>query len=100
MQKLPKLLVFALSYNVLFALPMGMEVVSGEISSQSLKGALEITASDRSVLHWDSFSIDENESLTFLLPHSDAFTLNRGQLFQQYLFGYPPHHNGFSLHLC
>ncbi len=53
-------------------------VVSGSIEiSQPISSHQVITASDKAVLHWDDFSIDQGKTLEFILPDSKASVLNR-----------------------
>lgn len=53
-------------------------VVSGSAEiSQPVSSHQIITASDKAVLHWDDFSIDQGKTLEFILPESKASVLNR-----------------------
>lgn len=62
----------------LVALPVGAEVVQGEASFQSSSpNHLEITASDKAVIHWQDFSIQSKEVTRFVQPGKDAAVLNR-----------------------
>ncbi len=67
------------SASSLFALPEGGTTGSGNVTfDYSVPGALTITStSDRSIVNWDSFSIDTSESTTITLPSSTSAILNR-----------------------
>ncbi|MBI5345766.1 MAG: filamentous hemagglutinin N-terminal domain-containing protein [Chlamydiae bacterium] len=62
----------------LLANPEGANVVSGDVSISSMDPAtLNISASDKSIINWNSFSIKANETTNFLMPNSEASVLNR-----------------------
>jgi len=52
-------------------------VVHGSGSIKSGKNHLEVTTSDRAILHWNEFSIGKGESTTFVQPNSSSVVLNR-----------------------
>lgn len=56
---------------------MGCEVASGNAVIRSDLQIMEIEASDRSLLRWNSFCINEGEETRFILPSSDSIILNR-----------------------
>ncbi|PIU39795.1 MAG: hypothetical protein COT00_05085, partial [Candidatus Omnitrophica bacterium CG07_land_8_20_14_0_80_50_8] len=61
-----------------WALPQGQEVVSGTASfDQTDASTLNITASDKSIIQYNSFSIGANEKVNFIMPSLDSFLLNR-----------------------
>lgn len=62
----------------LAALPQGAEVKHGkaEFSSES-SDHLTITASDKTIIHYDQFNIGEKEGVRFVQPHAKATLLNR-----------------------
>ena len=62
----------------LIALPEQPNVVSGDVAiAYPSADILQITASDRSIIDWGSFSISPSEMTRFLQPSSDAVVLNR-----------------------
>ncbi|MBX7066800.1 MAG: filamentous hemagglutinin N-terminal domain-containing protein [Parachlamydiales bacterium] len=69
---------FALIPFALFALPQNPEVVHGSVQFDgATKNELNIAATDRSIIHWDSFSIDPQETVTFTQPTIGSAILNR-----------------------
>ncbi len=62
-----------------YGLPAGGSVVTGEASIESVSpNQLEIhQASDRAILHWETFSISPEGQVIFHQPSVDASTLNR-----------------------
>ena len=60
-----------------FALPIEMQVISGEASATSSNFAMQITASDKTILHWKDFSIAKGEMTQILLPNASSQVLNR-----------------------
>ena len=67
-------LVYAIAVE---ALPQGAIVEQGTVDSLAFSENLQITATDRSVIQWDQFSIGETESVQFIQPSVDAVVLNR-----------------------
>ncbi|MBX7066124.1 MAG: filamentous hemagglutinin N-terminal domain-containing protein [Parachlamydiales bacterium] len=60
------------------ALPGSLEVSSGSAElNLSSPEVLEILASDKSILNWQEFSIQENEKVIFALPDVSSCVLNR-----------------------
>lgn len=71
-------LLFSLFPLTLSALPQGAEVKSGEVSFQEIgQGKLLVKASDRAILHYESFNIAEGESVEFVQPKKTSTVLNR-----------------------
>ena len=60
----------------LFANPTGLEIKDGN-ASYARGNECVIQASDGAVLHWQSFSIDPNETVTFVQPSDSAWALNK-----------------------
>jgi len=65
------------SIGVISAGPENLSVVSGDVELKSASQLCEITATDRSILEWDSFSIREGETVQFFQPSEIASVLNR-----------------------
>ncbi len=61
----------------IFGLPTGQDVVSGSVSFQTDKTQMNITASDKSIINYDSFSIDKDELVKFIQPSVNSVVLNR-----------------------
>lgn len=62
----------------LWSNPQNPNVVSGTVTFDTPDSKiLNVTASDRSIINWDSFSIDIGETTFFNLPSSTATVLNR-----------------------
>lgn len=60
------------------ALPTGLSWAAGEGAAiEKADFRLEISVPERAVLHWDDFSIRENEIVTFIQPGESAAVLNR-----------------------
>lgn len=57
--------------------PSGPTVMGGEASAIEKNNTLEITTSDRAVIHWDSFSIGAGETTRFVQPGIDSAVLNK-----------------------
>ncbi len=70
--------ILALWIGPLFSLPQGFKTCegNGELNLSSPTAA-EIICSDNAILDWSDFSIEENESVRFTQPHSQATVLNR-----------------------
>ncbi len=71
-----------------FAAPSGLHVSRGSAELQSAEAALQIAASDRAILEWESFSSGADEVIRFLQPDAASLVLNRvtGEN-PSYLFG-------------
>ncbi len=73
-----KTLAFAVLTNLAFAtLPHGELVKSGEVAFQREAGSLSVTASDRAIIEWKSFSIGTGEAARFLQPTNSSVVLNQ-----------------------
>jgi len=54
------------------------EVVSGSAQIEGNQSThLQITTSDKAIIHYDSFTISENQKVTFIQPKSTSAVLNR-----------------------
>ena len=61
-----------------YSLPAGYTTVSGEASfDESNSNTLLVTASDRAIVEFDTFSIAPHEMVRFIQPHQDASVLSR-----------------------
>ncbi|HEY4255096.1 MAG TPA: filamentous hemagglutinin N-terminal domain-containing protein, partial [Chlamydiales bacterium] len=73
-----RFLAFLLYTPFLLALPTAPEVVSGEASCvQETPQSLQITASDKAILHFDSFGVGAGEEVRFIQPNSRSSVLGR-----------------------
>jgi filamentous hemagglutinin family protein len=63
--------------SALLANPSGAEVKSGSASMQTVGQLLEVKAADRSIIHWNDFSIQIGETTRFVQPSSSSTVLNR-----------------------
>lgn len=63
--------------SALLANPSGGSVQAGDVSMQTFDNTLEIHASDRSIIHWDDFSISMGETTRFIQPSASSAVLNR-----------------------
>ncbi|MBX7067459.1 MAG: filamentous hemagglutinin N-terminal domain-containing protein [Parachlamydiales bacterium] len=62
----------------LFALPHGMQVVSGDVKTSSeTQNHLNISLESDSWLDWESFSIDPSEKVSFHFPSPNVCAINR-----------------------
>lgn len=68
---------FAFYAHPLFANPAGASVVNGAVNMQTTGNTLAITASDRSIINWQGFSIGAGETTQFIQPSANASVLNR-----------------------
>lgn len=72
------LLTLSLLPLALFAKPSGPDVVQGEATfAHPTKTSMQIVTGDRTIIHWDDFSIDANETTYFIQPGSSSAVLNR-----------------------
>ena len=72
-----KALIFSFLWGTLFANPANPQVISGEAYFNSQGTTLEVTASDRAIIEWGVFNIQENETARFIQPNRLASVLNR-----------------------
>src|SRR3990167_2125668 len=65
--------------QLLYALPSGYSVESGEVSfdNTSDPSILTITASDQAIINFDSFSIAQNEMVQFIQSSDTSSVLSR-----------------------
>ena len=78
LRKLLFVLCSVYSARMIFALPSDFQLISGEAElSRSSKDSIDICVSDSSILHWNEFSIQENERVSFIQPSSTSCVLNR-----------------------
>lgn len=61
-----------------YALPQGETVVSGEVYfDRSGEHSLQVTAADKAIINYDSFSIASTEAVRFIQPSTGSLVLNR-----------------------
>lgn len=60
-----------------WANPTGMEVISGSVQAVQQGNILNITNSDKSVIHWQQFNIGVGETTNFIQPSASSSVLNR-----------------------
>ncbi|MBF0523214.1 MAG: filamentous hemagglutinin N-terminal domain-containing protein, partial [Candidatus Omnitrophica bacterium] len=71
-------LAFLFSVDPAFGLPEGAQFDPNEVSiSQPNATTMEITASDKAVVSFNSFNISENEQVRFIQPNLNASVLSR-----------------------
>jgi len=68
---------FLLPLPSAYSLPVGEKIVEGKANFERSGTTLNVTASDRSIVEWQSFDIGINEGVNFVLPSSEAFSLSR-----------------------
>jgi len=61
----------------LLSLPTQSQVVHGSATISATANSQQISAADKTVIHWQDFSIEKGESVSFFLPNSQAAVLNR-----------------------
>ncbi|MCI0442308.1 filamentous hemagglutinin N-terminal domain-containing protein, partial [bacterium] len=71
-----KIFIFLFSL-ALFANPESHAPVNGKVLLQENGNLLQVTTSDRAIIHWESFSIAPNETTRFIQPSVDSAVLNR-----------------------
>src|ERR1700722_9990492 len=68
------------SSSSLIALPQVKEIISGSVQVEGIRSNhLQITASDKAIINYDSFNIAEGQKVTFIQPKSSSAVLNRVQ---------------------
>jgi len=79
MEKIQSLFFFLMVFvTSLIANPQGHQVISGQASiAHSDNLSMHITASDKAIINWDSFSIASKEMTKFIMPSSTSSVLNR-----------------------
>ncbi|GBG14346.1 uncharacterized protein NMK_1945 [Novimethylophilus kurashikiensis] len=70
-------IIASLLSSTALANPTGASVVSGVVNLQQVGSTLKVTASDKAIINWGSFSINQNEVTQFLQPSASATVLNR-----------------------
>lgn len=73
----PSVFLMLLLPIALLSNPKGHQVAHGSSTIKSTGNHLEVTASDRAVLHWNEFSIGKDETTTFIQPGPNSIVLNR-----------------------
>lgn len=65
--------------SLVYANPENPTVISGDVSFDTPSAnVLEVTSTDfRSIVDWETFSNDSNETVDFVLPSSTSAILNR-----------------------
>ena len=61
----------------LFANPSGPTIIRGDVHISSMDKQLQIQSSDGTIIHWDGFSIAQDEITRFIQPSIDSSVLNR-----------------------
>jgi len=74
---LNKVLILLSVPSLLVAMLRDPIVKSGQVEIFQNESALHVTASDRSIIQWNDFSLLENEQARFSLPTSQCAVLNR-----------------------
>lgn len=75
--KLLTALISAILANSAAANPSGHNVVHGTADVQTNGAERVITTQDRTIIDWNSFSIDQNETTRFIMQGTDLAVLNR-----------------------
>ncbi|MFA6502035.1 MAG: filamentous hemagglutinin N-terminal domain-containing protein, partial [Parachlamydiales bacterium] len=68
---------FLIAGSTLFALPEGADIVNGQADFSSQSNHLKITASDKTIINYQSFNINESEHVEFIQPSDKSTILNR-----------------------
>lgn len=68
---------FLSAISPLLANPQGGSVQSGTASIKENGSTLEVHASDRTIIHWNDFSIQSGETTRFVQPNASSTVLNR-----------------------
>lgn len=61
----------------LLANPSGLDVIQGSCKINQEGKSLHLEVSDRAILHWKNFSIEQDELTKFLQPNSSSVALNK-----------------------
>lgn len=64
-------------FSSLQASPKNPSLISGMATFSSSPNLLEVRLDDRTILNWESFSVEKKETVHLHLPHSDCRTLQR-----------------------
>ncbi len=84
-ENLKTILILGLSFALLFlfamkqalALPVIDQVINGSVDVVNTGNTLTINATDKAIVNYSSFNINEGETVTFNMPNSAAEILNR-----------------------
>lgn len=60
-----------------FCSPKGGVVISGKAQMIEKGPKLEITASDKAIIHWKDFSLEKGEKVKFIQPNKNSAALNK-----------------------
>ncbi len=72
------MLFYLICATAAYPLPEVQEVASGTATfEQPSESTLNITASNQSIINYNSFNIGAGETVNFILPSADSFSLNR-----------------------
>lgn len=63
-------------YTRLWGLPVGLEILSGDVFCEESSQKLRVYVSDGSILRWDHFSIAETEAVEFIQPDRKSVVWN------------------------
>src|SRR5690349_4918179 len=63
--------------KAIHANPQNPQIIEGQVSIQYANELCKISAQDKSIIHWESFSIASHETTQFELPSSQGAVLNR-----------------------
>ncbi len=63
--------------GVLYGNPQDHTVIHGSAAVAEIGNVLQIQTADRTILHWDSFSIQAGEMTSFIQPSASSAVLNR-----------------------
>ncbi|WP_018412869.1 two-partner secretion domain-containing protein [Methyloversatilis thermotolerans] len=63
--------------GLVIANPSGHQVIQGPVEVQQQGNTLNITAGDKSIIHWKHFSIQAGEVTRFIQPDANSSVLNR-----------------------
>ncbi len=77
MRRIYFLILLLTSSTFVMSNPTGADIISGEASLSSQGNILNVTTSDKSIINWDSFSINPNETTNFIMPDCTSSVLNR-----------------------
>ena len=60
-----------------FALPLVEQVIHGNAAFNTVQNSMQIQASDKAIINYNSFNINTNEIVKFIQPSSNSIVLNR-----------------------
>jgi len=73
----PFFFLLAVTQVFLFAHPTNPTIINGEVAFSHQDKTMNVTASDRSIVNWETFSIGSQEHMHIALPDNAASMLNR-----------------------